>query len=495
MEEPRYSAKYLLGDRSFAGRDSFTREEMDILEEDVANTKRFCEWLVMVPGFREEFENDPEGTVEKHGIHVNAREMFYLYDPEKAKSMFGEDAPYPDSVLNYQQFVRNKLYYRDELQKKGCVPADKTFAKWRERQINRCWGEFGGVNACIIHTPLAYELALGCSVGCEFCGLNAGKLQKLFRYTPENAELWREVLKVNHEIIGEGGADAPCYYATEPLDNPDYELLLQDFFEINGQVPQITTAAALRSVDRMKAMLDYMQQHKKNYYRFSVRSLDELYTFFREFAPRELLLVELLPQYPEAPSSCFVASGRAMGNETYVGADEYNSVTGESKDEVRENSQTISCISGVVVNMAERSIRLITPTNADGAHPTGEYILAKVFFTDGADYREKLEAIIRDNMRLPVEKVKPLRAYPYYSVEENEDGGSLKSRAGYEFRFDKEKNGSAFRHLCEMILEGKYTRQEIASVLYDEDKNDPLNTFWGINQLWKKGVIRDEYLK
>ena len=66
MEEPRYCAKYLLGDKSFTERDSFTQEEMEILEEDVANTKRFCEWLEMVPGFREEFENDPEGTVEKH---------------------------------------------------------------------------------------------------------------------------------------------------------------------------------------------------------------------------------------------------------------------------------------------------------------------------------------------------------------------------------------------------------------------------------------------
>ena len=142
MDEPLYSAKYLLGSKSFTEKTDFTEEEMRILEADVANTKRFCEWLVMVPGFKEEFEADPDGTVKKHDIHVNAHEMIYLYNPELAKSFFGQDAPLPDSVLNYAQFVNNKLFYRDELQKKGCVPSDPVFKKWRaagEPLLGRIW--------------------------------------------------------------------------------------------------------------------------------------------------------------------------------------------------------------------------------------------------------------------------------------------------------------------------------------------------------------------
>lgn len=486
METIRYSAKPLLDGLPFLERESFSPREMEILEEDVSNSKRFLEWLVLVPGFKEKFVADPEAAVESHGLRVNAMEMFYLFDPERAKSIFGAEAPIPDSVLNYGRFVQNKIYYRDQLQKEGCVPENKRFAKWRLRQVNRCWGEFGGANASMIHTPLAYELSLGCSVGCAFCGLSAGRLQSLFRYTEENAQLWREVLSINKEIIGAGGRDAPCYYATEPLDNPDYERLVEDFIAINDALPQITTAVPLRDTARMHAMLGQLEAQRRNFYRFSVRSLEELLAIFREFTPRELLLVELLPQYPEAPSASFARVGRAMENADYADADEAG---------CRDFAQTIACISGFVVNMAEKSIRLITPTNASPSHPTGEYVLARAHFTNAADYREKLEAMIRERMNLRVEREKPLRAYPYFRIAEEDGKECLKSRAGYTFRFETGKEEALwFKSLCALLLEGRCSREELVQKLMEEHGADPLYSYWGINQLWNKGVILDERL-
>ena len=51
--------------------------------------------------------------------------------------------------------------------------------------------------------PLAFELSEGCSVGCPFCGFAVKGLRGIFRYTDENALLWRETLRRLHALIGD----------------------------------------------------------------------------------------------------------------------------------------------------------------------------------------------------------------------------------------------------------------------------------------------------
>jgi hypothetical protein len=86
---------------------------------------------------------------------------------------------YPESSASkYAAFMSAKLAYRDEL-KKICEPAHPAMRKWHKRQTGRCMAVLGARTDALIHLPFTIELSDGCSVGCEFCGLAAGKLKSV----------------------------------------------------------------------------------------------------------------------------------------------------------------------------------------------------------------------------------------------------------------------------------------------------------------------------
>ncbi len=90
-------------------------------------------------------------------------------------------AIYPDSKAPaYADFMNKKFMHVDEI-KTASTPTNPAMKKWRERQMNRCIMQLGGKMIHMVHAPFALELSSGCSIGCEFCGFNAGKLKSVFR--------------------------------------------------------------------------------------------------------------------------------------------------------------------------------------------------------------------------------------------------------------------------------------------------------------------------
>ena len=67
---------------------------------------------------------------------------------------------------------------------------------------------------------------------------SASRLAGVARYE-ENRLLWHGILAAVLEIIGPAAGMGPCYFATEPFDNPDYERFMAGYREILGTVPQI----------------------------------------------------------------------------------------------------------------------------------------------------------------------------------------------------------------------------------------------------------------
>ena len=189
--------------------------------------KRFMEYYTMIPHFCEEFDKDPEGVLSKNGFPLTPEDVTFLpMDLTKPRFM---EAKYPDSKGPlYADFMNRKFRHVEELLQ-DCRPSDERFARWRDDQIARCMLDLGPQYSSIIHTPLVFELSKGCSVGCKFCGLNAGPLRELFRYTEENAALWKDILNRVKEMFGPAAGEAPLYFASEPLDNPDYEQFKEDF--------------------------------------------------------------------------------------------------------------------------------------------------------------------------------------------------------------------------------------------------------------------------
>ena len=162
---------------------------------EVAEAKRALELWTLEPGFRDKFLAAPEETLAANGLHhidvlsvkiLCVNEMALEYSKRPPEEL-------PRVVRRYRGFIREKIEERTRMGQEYCVPDHPAFRAWRSRQQNRCWSEFGSRNSALIHVPMTFELDLGCSVGCPFCGVMAGRLQKVSRYD-EDAELWKGIL-------------------------------------------------------------------------------------------------------------------------------------------------------------------------------------------------------------------------------------------------------------------------------------------------------------
>jgi hypothetical protein len=112
--------------------------------------------------------------------------------------------------------------------------------------------------------------------------------------------------------------------------------------------------------------------------RFSILTTADLRAVHRAFTPEELTLVDLVLQNKGAIGEKKSASGRAEE------AGRRAARRGQDL-KVTEEQPTIACVSGFLLNMMERSIKLVTPCRATPAWPMGYRVLAEGRFEGGAD--------------------------------------------------------------------------------------------------------------
>ena len=475
--------------------------------KDVAAIKRVMEMCALIPGFQEKVNEDPYGTIKELGLDLVPQDVsFSSTVNEKGLKLLSR---FPDSLSQkYVDYMDAKVAFRDKLFE-DCAPSNPAMNKWRKRQIGRCNLELGSRNKSLIHVTFTLEMADGCSVGCEFCGLNAGKLKGLYRYTDENARLFRKVISSAKEIIGDAAGCGTMYFASEPLDNPDYEKFLDDYEDCFGRTPQITTAIVTRDIDRMKRLLSRLDESSNIIYRFSITSREMAETVLREFTPEELIYVELLPQYEEAPGNGFVKVGRAaemLTKNKKTAENDIQEVDGKNPEEdgnseIEDNkneefSDTISCISGFKVNMVRKEIVLTTPTNATKQWPTGVIILDKAVFTDGDDFAEKLKGMIRKHMMNIIKPSDRIHIRDFVKIEKGE-GNLMKAigREGAEYHFTINENSEVYLYIFDILKEGYITRRDLVSRITSMEKYRGTSSeaiFYIINRLWEMGIIETE---
>lgn len=440
-------------------------------EKITAQIKRVLEFCSMDAEFVSKLRESPEKALQDIHVEIPFEKIECLLIKDS------ENIPLTEEAASYQQFVINKLKSRNYMQQAGCMPTDSRFRRWRERQLNRCRVELGIRNQSMIHAPLIFELTDGCSVGCPFCGVNAGRLKGIYRHTPENAELFRDILRHTRTLLGDSAGSGTCYYATEPLDNPDYEEFIKDYYEILGVIPQMTTAAAMRNPERTRKMLSDFHKTYKHIHRFSVLNLETFRAIMDFFTPEELLYVELLPQFPQAPANHFSEAGRNRNE----------------NDESAYNVGTICCVSGLVVNMPRKEIRLLSPCGVDNEHPTGELLTASGTFTDIKSFENVLGEMMERHMGKP-DSSKPLSFYPYLDIEYIEKGIIIKSKGGYENKLenvnDAGQNISGIT--AKLIEEGGYSIEKIAEILDDEYHIEYTHSYYMLGKWHQSGFLTVE---
>lgn len=441
------------------------------LTDDVRITsqiKKVLEYYSIDSEFAAKLKETPDKALQDINVDI----PFDKIEPLLIKGT--ENTVLSDEALCYNRFVINKLKSRNYMQQKGCVPTDSRFRHWRERQLNRCLVEMGPRNQAMIHAPLIFELTDGCSIGCPFCGINADRLKGIYRHTPENAELFRDILKYMKTLLGDSAGSGTCYYATEPLDNPDYEEFIKDYYEVLGMIPQTTTAAAMREPERTAKMLADFHKMYRHIHRFSVLSLETFREIMDFFTPEQLLYVELLPQFPQAPSNHFSAAGRNRNTD----------------DENAYNVGTICCVSGLVINMVRKEIRLISPCGVDQNHPTGELVAACGTFTDIASFENVLKDIMDKHMK-KTDFSQPVSFYPYLNIEYTENGIIIKSRGGYENTL--EIGNAADINIpgitAKLIVEGGRSINQIADILEEKYGIDYTHSYYMLGKWHQSGFL------
>ena len=409
---------------------------------DVAHCKRFCEYWAAHPEFREALPKDPYGVAQAAGLKTDPLSIRRLWELDPEHPAYQAEPSL--TLLRYRSFMAEKLAFRDTMQTQVKSP-HRGYRAWRERQIRRCYGELGKAKGeGLVHAGLAVELCEGCSVGCWFCGISALKFNGVWPYSDENARLWREVLDSLHEQIGDAAGAGFCYWATDPLDNPDYEQFCLDFYDIFGQFPQTTTALALKDVERTRNLLQLSQKHGCPINRFSVLSRKQLLRIHEQFTPLELLRVELVLQNKESLGAKS-AAGKALSE-----------IEGEDT-----HATTIACVSGFLFNMPDRQVRWVSPCPASSEHPDGYITHGQAHFETVDELRSILKqwAAVPARLRLTdvVRWRQDLRSKP------TEDGFRLQDhRQGANF--DTSWYPAAER-LGELVAEGRHTVEEICNHL------------------------------
>lgn len=449
----------------------------------IANIKRVLERWVSDPKYREEFEIDAAKAIASLKVDVKKEEITPLIYEEEAMKFVDaynnkEWDKFPLSTFRYKAFFEEKKKHRTFIREESRSSNLKIDA-WRHRQINRCAGVLGLKKAeALVHAPAAFEISNGCSVGCWFCGVTAPKFEHNWPYNAENAAFWKGSLQALKDVMGACVKNGFMYWATDPLDNPDYEKFLKDFHTVTGRCPQTTTAMGTKDLDRTRALFNLSASLGSDIDRFSVLSLKMLSQIHEYFTPEELLRVECIPQNKEAKDRYVKANaGRARD------------FTEKKQAELtkEKDGSTIACVSGFLFNMARREVRLVTPCTANEKWPLGYWVIDKRTFDSPEALKAELESMVDKHMRIELELGDRIRLRKDISWEV--DGDDFKLISDYlKVTFYKHKNPTSLLNMLEQDLK----IEDIALRRMREDQVEMAETFFMLNELFRKGFLNEE---
>jgi radical SAM family RiPP maturation amino acid epimerase len=453
---------------------------------DVAHMKRFLERWTMDPKYQEAFASDAQAALTALGVELTPADVLPLIDPGLATEATrlvrsGRAAEVPKAVLRYRVFVQEKIDHRTQL-RTSVVPADPRLKAWRDRMINRCVGELGRERAeQIVHAPAAIELSKGCTVGCWFCGVAAPKFEFTWPYTPENAALWRECLRVLGDVYGPSVKHGFLYWATDPLDNPDYEHFLADFHDVLGECPQTTTAQGQKDIERTRALLKLASSMDSKVDRFSVIALNSLNRIHEGFTPEELLRVECVPQNKEAAQAGKYLKSNAGRARKFA-----HKRAGELVTE--QQSSTIACVSGFLFNMVDKSVKLISPCNASERWPLGYWVIASGTFGSAAELSDLLRSMIDEHIRDGLSVLDRVRLRRDVTMVVEPDKLQVIS-PGLGLAFDGQPMAG---ELAALLAAGPNTVEQIALRRRSTAEVAPVETLALLDQLFANGFLDEE---
>lgn len=431
----------------------------------VSNFKRLIQRYKGDPGFRKAAMESPSKRLQLlNALQINldcfeAADLWQHFMDERHFPFKESDFENFPELMIWTAWKRGFHRHRERLKDAWICPGNPGLTAWRKRHTQRFISQIGENCGLDIFPLFAYELSKGCSMGCWFCGFSPGPLEGVFPYAGKNIRLWQDILQAGLDFGGPACKASILYHATEPFDNPDYVHFLKDFHQCCGVLAQTTTAAPLKHLSMTRQILRLRESCPTLPDRFSVHSLKILDKIHRTFTPYELRHVELILHSPGALTYKTNCGSARMQPDRLSKANQIARQYYDAKNSL--DCGTIECVCGFLVNMVERSIKLISPCPATDQWPKGYRIHARGTFQDASEYRAFLQQTMEQVMVLEPKWEETLSFRNDLSYKRMENGFSLTSRA---FRHSL-KGKAWYADLGDLIDKGESSRRQISTRL------------------------------
>ena len=314
-------------------------------------------------------------------------------------------------------------------------------------------------------------------------------------------------------VLGWPAGHGMLYWSTEPHDNPHYVKLLGLWEESTGAM--LCTATARAGVDWVRELIDYYSTGPVPWPRISVLSRGMLRRLHAAFSPMELRDTQMLMQQKDVEAHRTVEvsrteevpgegerikvrarwrgaghkvpGGREKMLQQLVGADDLRNVDFENRPEGFEPPQgSIACISGTLVNMVNRTVKLISPCYTTMQYPYGYRVFDEATFDDGPEgFEAALKRIIGRSMVVRPYPEMPMRWRDDLKVAPHPDGVTLLSpTTRRDFR-----RGELHVRTAELIGRGDLTYEQVFDALSDNPRIGPMVALSMLDALFRKGLL------
>ena len=397
-------------------------------------------------------------------------------------------APYPElSAWLKWRHRANRLSMGLKLMASQRSTLSPEYTAWRSRRVGAVRNELGSFGWSLDHPCHAVEMAVGCSVQCSFCAFDAGKLETVFDLSRrENRELVQAVATGMLKVLGWPATHGMLYWCTEPHDNPHYVRLLAFWQQLTGAM--LCTATARAGEDWVRELIDYYTTGPEPWPRISVLSRGMMRRLHRAFTPMELRDAPLLMQQKDGEAlRAKVPGGRERMLRRLVDADDLRNVDFENLPEGFEPPQgSIACISGTLVNMVERTVKLISPCYTTMEHRYGYRVFDTTTFDESPQgFEVALKRIIGRSMVTRIYPEMPMRWRDDLKAVRQPDGFTLLSpTTRRDFR-----RGEIHLQAAELIGRGDLTYEQVFDALSGSPGIGPFTAMSLLDSLFKKGYL------
>ena len=488
----------------------FTAEEMSY----IVQLKRFFECVTGDQSFRKsvaigQFTSEQLAYLREVGVTFDIEELAILWTAK------GEGGPIVNSLQDmfslehlsaelHQELKRYplmSLWGRFNLLKNSMhrrhnqsIPTDymssisPEFTAWRRRRIAATKNELGSFGYILDHPTLAIELAVGCSVGCYFCAFGAPKLQQVFDYNVlENRKLFRTIASGLTEIIGARPAGhALLYWSTEPHDNPHYIDFMKTYQAITG-VP-VCTSTARFDEEWILSLIRFYRPHSLPWPRISVLSKKVMQRLHRQFTPDMLRDVTLLMQQRDSEELREkVPGGRPKMLQRLDSIQDLRTMEEGNEAENSAPQGSIACVSGFLINIIDKTIKLTSPCYTTPQYPYGYRVYDEATFETGQDFVHELQRMIARKMAVAPYPDMPLQFRDDFLYQPKPHGFDLVS----PFQRQHFQDNPVWRPLGDILAQGDLTYQQTCNKLLEIHQCNPILVAVMIKNLFDRGFLNE----